>query len=333
MQVVVLAGGVGSRLRPWTKAIPKPLLPMLDLTLLERVVEAVPTNMVDEVIVAGGYKVDLIESYFKSKDIDFDVRIVPEDEPLGTGGALGNCRDVVSGTFACFNGDIVSSLQIEPMLELHRTNGGVGTLALWEVEDPTRFGIVGVDEHHKINRFLEKPKPEEVFSNLINAGSYVFEDDVFDWMPHGRHSIERDVFPKLAEGQLLNGLPFEGYFIDAGTPDAWMDGVQRCIREGRFERGQVQGTSWYADGQSSPSATINDSMIEQNVRLDACIVERTTLLSGATVGPRAHLKNSLVGRNVTIGSGVEFDGVVVDHDSSVPAGTKQTGGQWPNIQS
>jgi mannose-1-phosphate guanylyltransferase len=333
MQVVVLAGGVGSRLRPWTKAIPKPLLPMLDLTLLERVVEAVPTNMVDEVIVAGGYKVDLIESYFKSKDIDFDVRIVPEDEPLGTGGALGNCRDVVSGTFACFNGDIVSSLQIEPMLELHRNNGGVGTLALWEVEDPTRFGIVGVDEHHKINRFLEKPKPEEVFSNLINAGSYVFEDDVFDWMPHGRHSIERDVFPKLAEDQLLNGLPFQGYFIDAGTPDAWMDGVQRCIREGRFQRGQVQGTSWYADGQSSPSATINDSMIEQNVRLDACTIERTTLLSGATVGPQAYLKNSLVGRNAKIGSGVELDGVVVDHDSTVPAGTKQTGGQWPNIHS
>ena len=333
MQVVVLAGGVGSRLRPWTKAIPKPLLPMLDLTLLERVVEAVPTHMVDEVIVAGGYKVDIIESYFKSKDIDFDVRIVPEDEPLGTGGALGNCRDVVSGTFACFNGDIVSSLQIEPILDLHRNNGGVGTLALWEVEDPTRFGIVGVDEHHKINRFLEKPKPEEVFSNLINAGSYVFEDDVFDWMPQGRHSIERDVFPKLAEDQLLNGLPFEGYFIDAGTPDAWMDGVQRCIREGRFQRGQVQGTSWYADGQSSPSATVSDSMIEQNVRLDACTIERTTLLSGTTVGSQAHLKNSLVGRNAMIGSGVEFDGVVVDHDSIVPAGTKQTGGQWPNIHS
>jgi len=85
------------------------------------------------------------------------------------------------------------------MLELHRKNGGIGTLALWEVEDPTRFGIVGVDEHQKINRFLEKPKPEQVFSNLINAGSYIFEDDVFDWMPQGRHSIERDVFPKLAE--------------------------------------------------------------------------------------------------------------------------------------
>lgn len=257
---------------------------MLDLTLLERVVEAVPTDLVDEVIVAGGYKVDQIESYFKKNEVDFDVRIVPEDEPLGTGGALGNCRDVVSGTFACFNGDIVSSLRIEPMLDLHRKNGGVGTLALWEVEDPTRFGIVGVDLEHKINRFLEKPTPEQVFSNLINAGSYIFEDEVFEWMPHGRHSIERDVFPKLASDGLLNGLPFEGYFIDAGTPDAWMDGVQRCIKEGRYSSGTVEGSTWYANQPVSTAATIVDSMVGEHVRLHDCHVERSTLLTGVSVG-------------------------------------------------
>ena len=93
MQVVVLAGGIGSRLRPWTNDIPKPLLPMLDATLLERVVEGVPSDLVDEVIVAGGYKVDMIRDYFRKADVDFDVRIVPEDEPLGTGGALGNIFD------------------------------------------------------------------------------------------------------------------------------------------------------------------------------------------------------------------------------------------------
>ena len=173
MQVVVLAGGVGSRLRPWTNSVPKPLLPMLDLSLLERVVEGVPNAMIDEVVVAGGYKVDMIQEYFANADVDFDVRIVPEDKPLGTGGALGNCRDVVSGTFACFNGDIVSSLQVEPLLDLHRKNGGIGTLALWEVKDPTRFGIVGLDDDSRITQFKEKPTPEEVFSNLINAGSYI----------------------------------------------------------------------------------------------------------------------------------------------------------------
>ena len=134
MQVVVLAGGIGSRLRPWTNDIPKPLLPMLDSTLLERVVEGVPSDLVDEVIVAGGYKIDMIRDYFRKANVDFDVRIVPEDEPLGTGGALGNCRDIVSGRFACFNGDIVSSLDVGMMLEQHSTMDAKGTLALWEVE-------------------------------------------------------------------------------------------------------------------------------------------------------------------------------------------------------
>lgn len=331
MQVVVLAGGVGSRLRPWTRSIPKPLLPMLDLTLLERVVEAIPTEMIDEIIVAGGYKVDMIESYFQSKDVDFDVRIVPEDEPLGTGGALGNCRDVVSGTFACFNGDIVSSLKIEPMLELHRTNGGVGTLALWEVEDPTRFGIVGVDDEHKIQRFMEKPKPEQVFSNLINAGSYIFEDDVFDWMPRGRHSIERDVFPKLAEANFLNGQQFEGYFIDAGTPTAWMEGVQRCIREERFNTGRAVDGTWYAKQNSFPSARIEGSMIEADVEIGQATINCSTLLAHAKVGLNARVSNSLVGRSATIGENVILDGVVVDHGSTIPNGTVQQGGQWPKV--
>ena len=332
MQVVVLAGGIGSRLRPWTAGIPKPLLPMLDLTLLERVVEAVPVGMVDEVIVAGGYKVDLIESYFRSKDLDFDVRIVPEDEPLGTGGALGNCRDVVSGTFACFNGDIVSSLSIEPMLDLHRKNGGVGTLALWEVEDPTRFGIVGVNEDQRITRFKEKPKPEEVFSNLINAGSYIFQDDIFDWMPKGRHSIERDVFPKLAEENLLNGTEFEGYFIDAGTPDAWMDGVLRCIEEKRFSTGAVVDGSWHAKPKAFDTAHVQGCMIEADVTLQGCHIERSTLLSGVAVGFKSHLRNCLVGRGASVGSNVSMEGVVVDHGSTVPDGTSQVGGQWPKTE-
>ena len=153
MQVVVLAGGVGSRLRPWTSTVPKPLLPVLDRTLLEHVVSCLPVDAVDEVVVAGGYKVDQIKAYFDTVDAPFDVRIVPEDEPLGTGGALGNCRDVVSGTFACFNGDIVSSLDATSLLEVHRAQGSVGTLGLWEVEDPTRFGIVGLDDDHRITLF------------------------------------------------------------------------------------------------------------------------------------------------------------------------------------
>lgn len=329
MQVVVLAGGVGSRLRPWTNSVPKPLLPMLDLSLLERVVEGVPKDLIDEVVVAGGYKVDMIQQYFAKADVDFDVRIVPEDKPLGTGGALGNCRDVVSGTFACFNGDIVSSLQIDPLLNLHEKNGGIGTLALWEVEDPTRFGIVGLDEESRITQFKEKPTPEEVFSNLINAGSYILEDDIFDFMPKGKHSIEREVFPQLASQGALNGQQFEGYFIDAGTPSAWSEAVNRCIKEGRFRRGLIDGNSWYGSPETTTSDRVSESMIDSNVVVSNSTVRRSTLLAGSTVGLDSIVESCLVGRDVQIGSNVELRNMVIDHGSVIPDGTSMNDGQWP----
>lgn len=332
MQVVVLAGGVGSRLRPWTNKMPKPLLPMLDMSLLERVVEGVPNHLIDEVVVAGGYKVEMIEEYFSRIDVDFDVRIVNENKPLGTGGALGNCRDIISGRFACFNGDIVSSLQIEPLLDLHKRNGGVGSLALWEVEDPTRFGIVGLDDNSRITQFKEKPKPEEVFSNLINAGSYVFEDDIFDYMPQGKHSIEREVFPKLAEENLLNGQQFEGYFLDAGTPSAWSDAVHRCIKEKRFRRGVIHGNSWYSSAETQTSEKITESMIETNVIVSNSRIHRSTLLKGTVVGENSVIDSSLIGSQVTIGTDVQIQEVVVDHGSVIPNGTTLVGGQWPRTE-
>ena len=323
MQVVVLAGGMGSRLRPWTNDVPKPLLPMLDATLLERVVEGVPSDLVDEVIVAGGYKVDLIRDYFAKADVDFDVRIVPEDEPLGTGGALGNCRDIISGRFACFNGDIVSSLNIAPMLEQHAKMGVKGTLALWEVEDPTRFGIVGLDDHNQVTQFKEKPKPEEVFSNLINAGSYLLEDEVFDIMPKGKHSLERDVFPVLAEEGSLGGFPFEGYFIDAGTPTSWHDGVLRCIEERRFNKGSISQGSWH-EGRR----TIARNSMVQNGCIVAGEVTDSTLLRGARIESGANVKNCLIGEDAIVGKDAQLSGVVVGHRSVVPPGHIQSEGTF-----
>lgn len=323
MQVVVLAGGIGSRLRPWTNDVPKPLLPMLDATLLERVVEGVPSDLVDEVIVAGGYKVELIREYFAKADVDFDVRIVPEDQPLGTGGALGNCRDVISGRFACFNGDIVSSLDVGPMLEQHSKMNVKGTLALWEVEDPTRFGIVGLDDENKVIQFKEKPKPEEVFSKLINAGSYLLEDDVFDIMPQGKHSLERDVFPVLAEEGSLAGFPFEGYFIDAGTPSSWHDGVLRCIEEKRFNVGSISQGSWH-EGKR----TIARNSMVQTGCLVAGEVSDSTLLRGARIESGAVVKNCLIGEDAVIGMDAKLSGVIVGHRSVVPPGHIQSEGTF-----
>ena len=334
MQVVVLAGGFGTRLRPWTYEIPKPILPMLDKTLLEHVVEVVPSDKVDEVVVAGGYKVDDIESYFRKADVSYDVRIVRETEPLGTGGALGNCRDVVSGQFVCLNGDIVSSLDMQVGLDLHQKNGGIGTLALWEVEDPTRFGIVGLDDEQRITQFKEKPAPEEVFSNLINAGSYLFEEDIFDYIPLGRSSLEREVFPVLAEEQKLNGFSFDGYFIDAGTPKSWSLGVEASIAHQRWKGGKRIDSNWHADDSVSiqGDSNVENSMLSTGAAIMSAQLFKCSLLSNVQVGTNSKLNETLVGRNSTIGKNCTLDNVVVDHDSIVPDNTVLSDAQWPLIE-
>ena len=334
MQVVVLAGGFGTRLRPWTYEIPKPILPMLDKTLLEHVVEVVPSDKVDEVVVAGGYKVDDIEAYFKAADVPYDVRIVKETEPLGTGGALGNCRDVVSGQFVCLNGDIVSSLDMQVGLDLHQKNGGIGTLALWEVEDPTRFGIVGLDDEQRITQFKEKPAPEEVFSNLINAGSYLFEDDIFDYIPLGRSSLEREVFPVLAEERKLNGFSFDGYFIDAGTPKSWSLGVEASIAHERWKGGKRIDSNWHADDSVSiqGDSNVENSMLSTGAAIMSAQLSKCSLLSNVQVGTNSKLNETLVGRNSTIGKNCTLNNVVVDHDSIVPDNTVLSDAQWPLIE-
>ena len=334
MQVVVLAGGFGTRLRPWTYEIPKPILPMLDKTLLEHVVEVVPENMVDEVVVAGGYKVDDIEEYFKQADVPYDVTIVKEMEPLGTGGALGNCRDVISGQFVCLNGDIISSLDMQVGMELHKENGGIGTLALWEVEDPTRFGIVGVDDEQRVTQFKEKPKKEEVFSNLINAGSYLFEDSIFDYIPKGRSSLEREVFPVLAREHQLNGFSFEGYFIDAGTPKSWSLGVQASIANKRWKRGKRINSNWFADDTVSidGASRVEDSMLSSGASIQSARLSKCSLLNDVKVGEHSILTETLVGRNTVIGSNCSLDNVVVDHGSIIPDNTVLSNTQWPNIE-
>ena len=334
MQVVVLAGGFGTRLRPWTYEIPKPILPMLDKTLLEHVVEVVPSDKVDEVVVAGGYKIDDIEAYFKEADVSYDVRIVRETEPLGTGGALGNCRDVVSGQFVCLNGDIISSLDMQVGLDLHQKNRGIGTLALWEVQDPTPFGIVGLDDDQRITQFKEKPAPQEVFSNLINAGSYVFEDDIFDYIPLGRSSLEREVFPVLAEERKLNGFSFDGYFIDAGTPKSWSLGVEASIEHERWKGGKRIDSNWHADDSVNihGDSKVENSMLSTGASITSAQLSKCSLLNNVQVGSNSKLNETLIGRNSTIGKNCTLDSVVVDHDSIVPDNTVLSCAQWPLIE-
>ena len=144
MEAIILVGGFGTRLRPLTLATPKALLPLANVPMLERLVRSLP-ECVTKVALAVHHQADAIAAHFAAVDCERMVITVPEPEPLGTGGAMRNCRDHISGTTLVFNGDIVSSLNVEAMLAQHRATGALGTLALWEVDDPSRYGVAELD--------------------------------------------------------------------------------------------------------------------------------------------------------------------------------------------
>ncbi len=333
MDVIVLAGGFGTRLRPWTSHRPKPLLPILDRTMIEHVVDILPSGSVDRVLVAAGYGIDQMRRHFESSDVGYEVIIVEETEPLGTGGAIANCRTHLSGgTFCVINGDLLTSLRVDDMLLQHESNGGLATISLFGVDDPSRFGVADFDEKsRRIERFQEKPSIEEAYSNLINAGTYLLEEEVFDRMPDGAFSMERLVFPVLAEEGLLHGFTFDGWFVDAGTPSSYIEAMRLCLSNARFHRGRREAGNWHGGGVSiDSSASVSGSGLEAGVTVEGgAKVLDSMLLDGASVCEAAEVRGCMIGRGSRIGPMAQLDGVVVDFGSFVPAGHVQNGGIWP----
>jgi len=227
MKAVILAGGLGTRMRPLTYTIPKPLIPLVGKPMITRMIEALPSS-VDAVILAVSYMREALEDYFLSSPCGRKVIVVNEPTPLGTGGAIKNVAQYLDETFIAMNGDQISSLDLKPMVRTHREKGGIGTVALWEVEDPSAFGVVELDKSTRILNFQEKPKKEEACSNLINAGYYVFEPEILDYIGKGQVSIEREVFPAILEFGLF-GHKFGGYWMDCGTRSSFLAAQSKLL--------------------------------------------------------------------------------------------------------
>ena len=316
MDVIVLAGGFGTRLRPLTEGRAKPLLPVLDLTLLERVVEVVPSEMVSRVIVAAGYGTDEMRAWAASTMLPYEVVLSVEEDALGTGGAIALAREHMtgSGPVLVLNGDLVSSVDVAALAAHHSATGALATLSLWEVEDPSRFGVCELDGQGMIRRFQEKPESGTEFSNLINAGCYLVEREVLDELSVEKHSMERQVFPSIAESGGMAGLVFTGYFVDAGTPASYIEAAQVCIGAGRFSTGEVCCDSWFGDGGSI--AGVTGSSIGRGVHIGASsTVENSVVLAGAQIGAGCHISRCIIGEGAILEDGVELGDAVVGHAS------------------
>jgi len=242
-----------------------------------------------------------------------------EKEALGTGGAISLARPYLTGEgpVLVLNGDLISSVDVAALATHHESSGAMVTLSLWEIEDPSRFGVCELDDAGFIRRFQEKPERGTEFSNLINAGCYLIERDVLAGLASEPHSIEREVFPRIAEAGKMSGLVFTGYFVDAGTSASFIEAAQVCISNGRYNSGQVNGDSWLGDNSHCGGSLSGSSIgAGSNVGADASLTD-CVVLAGANIGAGASLTRCLVGEGAVVAAGAELSDTIVGHHAHV----------------
>jgi len=236
MRAVILAGGEGTRLRPLTLTTPKPVVPVVDRPLLRHQLDLLAGAGVGDVVFSVAFRPERVEAVFGDGSA-FGVRIryAVEDTPLGTGGAVRNALPLLDDRTIVLNGDILTDVDLGTIVARHAAEGAAATILLAPVPNPAAYGLVETEPGGRVLRFLEKPRPDEITTNTINAGIYVLETRVLDLMPEGvNYSIERGFFPALlARGDLVLGPVHRGYWIDIGTPEKYLQ-VHRDILHRRF---------------------------------------------------------------------------------------------------
>jgi NDP-sugar pyrophosphorylase family protein len=313
VKAVVLVGGEGTRLRPLTYATPKPLLPIANQPFLERQLTWMHRHGIDEVVLSLGYLPDAFARHFASGRFD-DVRLhyAVEEEPLGTAGAIRYAAEVggIDERFVVCNGDILTTLDLGALLAFHDARGGLASIQLVRVQDPSAFGVVPTYDDGEVQAFVEKPPPGEAPTDWINAGTYVLEPSVMDRIPTGRAvSIERETFPELldARGQLY-ALGTDAYWVDIGTPDKYRAAHVDVMSE-------ALGAPPVADAEErQPGVWVQPgAVIDASTRLvPPVLIGRDT-----AVGPGAYVAATSVGDRCTVGYGVRVEGSVLLDGASV----------------
>jgi mannose-1-phosphate guanylyltransferase len=324
LEAILLVGGEGTRLRPLTITTPKPMLPVAGVPLVVHQLLRARDVGVDRVVLATSYKAEVFRTLGDGAALGLRIDYVVEDEPLGTGGGIRNASAALTTTadepVFVFNGDVLSGHDLSAQLRRHVESGAVATLHLTEVDDPRAYGCVPLDQSGRVTAFLEKA-PEPV-SNLINAGCYVLSRQLIESIPAGRPvSVERETFPGVLDsGELVLGYVEQAYWLDLGTPEAFVRG-SRDVVLGALRSPTIPGdpaAALVADGADvSASATITGgSYIAAGARVgDEAVVDGSVLFEGAQVGSRACVRNSALGRGAVVAEQSEVDSCVLGDGS------------------
>ena len=337
MKGLILAGGKGTRLRPLTLNTPKPVVPVANSPFLLFQIDLMRSAGIDEIILSLSYQPRKIEDLLKDgSDYGVWIRYAVEGTPLGTGGAFKNAEEHIDSTAVVFNGDVLTDIDLAAVVAHHRKKGAVATIVLTPVENPSAYGLVETNPDGWIQRFIEKPGPDEITCNTINAGIYVLEPSVLKYMPKGEpYSFERGLFPTLLEHKepVLSFIS-TNYWIDIGTPQKYLE-VHHDILSHKFASPRVAKSA--LDRATLAAGTVVDekSLIDQDVtiregvRIENSVIGKnckidvgvhivdSVLWSGTTIDADARIVGSLVGKGCYIGRSANLRSGVVLGDKSV----------------
>ena len=320
MRALILAGGLGTRLRPLTYTRPKHLLPVANRAHIDHVLDLLQRHGVDEAVLLTSYLAEAFEpTVARAKERGFEMGVTHEQEPLGTAGAIKNAESFAGeGTLLVFNGDILTDVDLDELLAFHRDREAECTMLLTPVEDPSRFGVVPTDGDGRVEGFIEKPPREEAVTDLINAGVYVFEPSVLDRIPAGEvWSAERQLFPQLVDEEAdFYAAPLGGYWLDIGTPASLLQANLDAL-EGAFTTDAVSEPGPRArvvapGAVVAAEASVSSSCMGTRVSVSSgAQVVRSVLLDGVTVGEGARVEGSILGEGVRVAAGAKVDGQTI----------------------
>jgi mannose-1-phosphate guanylyltransferase len=327
MQAIVLVGGEGTRLRPLTETVPKPALTLVDRPFLAYMIEWLAGHGVDEVVLACGFLPDVLREALAGEEERAGVSIsyVVEPERRGTAGAIrfaaDELGDRLEDRFLALNGDVLTDLDLSALLLAHANSGARATIALHPVEDSSAYGLVSTDSSGKVLDFTEKTG--EAVPGEVNAGMYVLERSVLDLIPPGEEvSIERDVFPRLV-GEGLHGLRLDGYWMDIGTPERYLEATWDILEQRVDTRVQptAPGMLVGPGAQVADGATVGPRVVlGSGSRIEAgAEVRDSVLLDGCVVGESARVSGSILSAGVELAAGATLEDSVVGQDERVPS--------------
>ena len=319
MKAILLVGGFGTRLRPLTLHTPKAAVPIFDRPFLHHQLDLLAQlPEIDEVILSLNYQPDAIERVAAERGAGGPrIRYLVEPQPLGTGGAVKFAAPHLDGTVVVLNGDVLTRVDLQAVVDLHRARRARATIVLTPVANPSAYGLVETDAAGNVRAFREKPDPDQISCDTINAGVYVLEPDTFDRIPPAtRYSIERRYFPSLVErGETFVAYVERGYWIDIGTIEKYVE-VHRDIMAGRCGAHPFAGREGQAPLVDPTAAVAGDARVEPPVYIGA----GARVAAAATV-----LGNSVIGPSVAVGEDAVVDGAILWPDCVVGAGATVRG--------